>query len=86
MSGRRMANGAVGTRPLLAEQLPLYVPPEDRDKLFKELAQQNKWGELQALAKRLDSGGDKGDVDVPGRKRRGCAGPHWRCVQDENSR
>jgi hypothetical protein len=55
-------------REYMAEAERDYVSPEERDKLFRELSQQNKWSELQALAARLDAGGNKGDVDVLGRK------------------
>jgi Lhr-like helicase len=55
-------------REYMAEAERDYVSPEERDELFRELSQQNKWNELQALAARLDAGGNKGDVDVPGRK------------------
>src|SRR5258708_4788818 len=55
-------------REYMAEAERGYVPQEDRQKLYEDLARQRKFDELQALLKRLDGGDDKGDVDVPGRK------------------
>ena len=45
-----------------------YVPQAKRDEMFGELARQNKFAELQALAARLAAFEGKGDVDVPARK------------------
>ena len=55
-------------REYMAEAERGYVPEEERKKIYEDLARQGKFEELQALLKRLDGVGDKGDVDVPGRK------------------